>query len=184
MSPSKPPETGARLPGVNVNWLGDQASNDEWYTPPFFFAAMTRIFDLDPCTIPGGLPWIPAKRTYSIEDDGLTAPWEGTVWLNPPYSKPAPWVARLAEHGDGIALLPADTSTAWWHDHIAGTATSFVFVKGRVRFVKADLQSSTSWTGRFPSVLVGYGEKAMDTLSTCGLGWFISDRFEHTQETK
>jgi phage N-6-adenine-methyltransferase len=168
--PGRKPETGARLPGVDVTWLGDQHSSDEWYTPPLVFDALALTFDVDPATIPGGIPWIPADRHYSIEDDGLTMPWVGRVWLNPPYSSPSPWIQRLAAHGDGIALIPADTSTAWWHDTVP-TADAVCFIRGRLRFVKADLRAAKSWTGRFPSALVAWGDESAVAVRACGLGW-------------
>ncbi len=75
----------------------------EWYTPPWVFAALGLTFDLDPCA--PALPlaeWIPARRRYSLPDDGLALPWEGRVWLNPPYAQhTARWVGKLAEHGRG-----------------------------------------------------------------------------------
>lgn len=75
----------------------------EWYTPPGVFEALGVEFDLDPCAPPGGLPWIPAKRSLSFKDDGLRAPWEGRIWLNPPYGNhTVRWLARLADHGVGI----------------------------------------------------------------------------------
>ena len=51
----------------------------EWYTPPEIFAALKLTFDLDP-GIPVPVPalWVPAKRIYTHEDDGLAQP--GMVW--------------------------------------------------------------------------------------------------------
>lgn len=51
--------------------------------------------------------WQTAKIMYNKSDDGLTKEWAGRVWLNPPYSRPliGQFVRKLAEHGNGIALL-------------------------------------------------------------------------------
>ena len=82
-------------------------------------------FDLDPASCPRELSAVPARRIYTIEDDGLSLPWEGRVWMNPPYSKPTPWVDRFIEHGHGIALLPVANNARWmarlWSD-AAGVA--------------------------------------------------------------
>ena len=44
---------------------------------------------------------------YNKQDNGLVQNWGGEFGLNPPYSKPLIWqfVEKLAEHGNGIALL-------------------------------------------------------------------------------
>src|SRR5262249_48692687 len=55
----------------------------------------------------------PARRYLTVLDDGLTAPWEGLVWCNPPYSRAAPWVDRWAAHAEGLALLPALPEVRW-----------------------------------------------------------------------
>ena len=99
-------------------------TSDDYYTPSWLFEDMGVEFDLDVASPPGGVPWIPAKRFLTMADDGLYTPWVGRVWMNPPYSKPAPWVARFIEHGNGIALLPF-TKSKWnnllWNNSAAGT---------------------------------------------------------------
>src|SRR4051812_22584031 len=78
----------------------------EWYTPPWVFEAIGLRFDLDPASPPGGLPWVPAEHHYSDQDDGLAQPWYGRVWLNPPYGPGiGQWMSKLADHGNGIALV-------------------------------------------------------------------------------
>jgi hypothetical protein len=34
--------------------------------------------------------------------------------MNPPYSKPTPWIDKFIEHGNGIALLPCSQGR-WWY---------------------------------------------------------------------
>jgi hypothetical protein len=86
-------------------------TTDDWYTPPWLFKAAGLVFDLDVAA-----PVDPARRTCPARafltpvDDGLVSPWQGVVWCNPPYSGPAPWVARFAAHQDGLMLVPAARS--------------------------------------------------------------------------
>ena len=87
-------------------------TTDDHYTPAWIFEAIGLEFDLDVAAPPGGVPWIPAKRYYTISDDGLSQPWEGLVWCNPPFTKVAPWARRFNEHPDGVMLAP--TSKATW----------------------------------------------------------------------
>ena len=150
-----------------------EPSSDEFYTPASIFTALNCRFDVDVASPPGGLSWIPAAQFLDQSVDGLHTPWEGFVWCNPPYSLPGPWLERMAAHGNGIMLLPADTSTKWWQTW-ATTADAWCFISGRVRFVKADGEATPSWTGRFPSVLVGWGTRADGALRRSSLGWFVT----------
>jgi len=86
-------------------------TNDEWYTPRWIFDAAGLTFDLDVCApVAPEFRTCPARRYLTILEDGLAEPWSGLVWMNPPYSNPAPWVDRFAEHPAGLALLPAANS--------------------------------------------------------------------------
>ena len=102
----------------------EQLTSDDYYTPAGVFEALALRFDLDVCAPPGGVPWVPADRFFTMEDDGLSQPWSGRVWMNPPYSSPSPWVARFIEHRHGIAYLPFAKSA--WFDRIWREADAVV----------------------------------------------------------
>ena len=87
-------------------------SSDDHYTPKWVFDTLGLTFEIDVASPPEGIPWIPARRRFTMADDGLAQPWNGLVWMNPPYSNATPWVNRFIEHGNGIALLPICKS--WW----------------------------------------------------------------------
>jgi hypothetical protein len=80
-------------------------ANDELYTPRFIFDALNVIFELDVCAPKGGPLHTPAVDYYDIDSDGLTAEWYGRVWMNPPYSKPDPWINKWLDHKNGFALI-------------------------------------------------------------------------------
>jgi phage N-6-adenine-methyltransferase len=114
-------------------------TTDEWHTPPEILADLEREFGpftLDPCC---RQQTAKAPRFYTRDDDGLLQPWFGRVWLNPPYSNPGPWLKKAKEvvrNGTCelvVALLPASTDTAWFHDYVLGHA-EIRFKRGRVRF--------------------------------------------------
>lgn len=88
-------------------------TTDERYTPKSVFDALDVTFDLDVASPPAAYSCVPARNVYTIEDDGLTSPWHGFVWMNPPWSQCTPWVKKFIEHGDGIALLPAAKRSKW-----------------------------------------------------------------------
>ena len=61
------------------------------------FNALGLQFDLDPCS-PGPGHWVPANKIYTKEDDGLTSPWEGSVFMNPPFggrNGHIPWMKKF-----------------------------------------------------------------------------------------
>ena len=90
---------------MNTRFERTDNPSDEWYTPKEVLEALGK-FDLDPCA-PVHPLWRTAEVMYDKNIDGLSQKWKGRVWLNPPYSRPLIelFVRRLAEHGNGIALL-------------------------------------------------------------------------------
>jgi hypothetical protein len=139
----------------------------EWYTPPEVFEALGISFELDPAAPPGGVPWVPARRWFSRDDDGLRQPWQGRVWLNPPYGREiGPWLGRLAAHGNGIALTFARTDTRWFHT-ASRSATAVCFIAGRLRFYSMD---GVGQTAPAASVLLAYGLSNALAVAGCGLG--------------
>lgn len=152
---------------------GYRGQTVEWYTPPGIFTAL----DLDPCAPPGGLPWVPAARSFCEADDGLTQPWRGRVWLNPPYGPHTEaWMRRLAAHGDGVALVFARTETAWWQSTV-GAASAVCFIAGRLTFVDAERQPAHFNAGA-PSALVAYGDECARAVAAAGLGMTFAVRGE------
>ena len=93
----------------------DLAQRDEHYTPKDIFETMGLVFDLDVASPTGGVEWIPAKRHFDELANGLEQTWNGRVWMNPPYSKPTPWVEKFLAHGNGVALLVVSRSQ-WFRD--------------------------------------------------------------------
>lgn len=141
----------------------------EWYTPPELFAALGVAFDLDPAAPPGGVPWVPATRHFSWAEDGLAQPWNGRVWLNPPYGRDTGrWLDRLVAHGDGLALVFARTDTRWWQRTVP-QATAVCFVAGRLRFVPGAEQPAPGTAGA-PSALIAYGLPCALALADADLG--------------
>lgn len=97
-----------------------------WETPQEFFDKLNREFDftLDACATP--------------EQDGLSMPWNGRVWCNPPYGRQVGQRVKKAYMSAQtgaivVMLLPARTDTAWFHDYIYRRA-EIRFVRGRLKF--------------------------------------------------
>lgn len=98
-------------------------------------------FELDPCAFKGHKT---ACKLVFLPKDGLSSKWKGRVWLNPPYSNPVPWLKKLVEHKNGIALVLASVETVWFHD--------LVWDKTEVQLMR-------------PTCLVAYGKENVQALS-------------------
>jgi hypothetical protein len=145
-------------------------SSVEWYTPPELFDALGLSFDLDVCAPPGGLPWIPAKRSLSRADDGLSVQWHGRVWMNPPYGPGIErWMQKLATHGDGLAFVHARTGTAWWREAVSA-ATAVCFVADSVRFIRGATGNRPAGSSPMALVLLAYGFDCATAVMRSGLG--------------
>ncbi|MBV4411833.1 phage N-6-adenine-methyltransferase [Enterobacteriaceae bacterium YMB-R22] len=127
---------------------------DSWRTPPELFSALDAefCFQLDAAaSVENTL----CRRYITAEQNTLVTPWRdyitipGHVWLNPPYSNIAPFVAKAAAEkltGVGcVMLLPADTSVGWYRQAL-DTASEIRFItasvddsgrvnSGRIKFV-------------------------------------------------
>lgn len=152
---------------MNTSFERSDKATDEWYTPFGIFSFLGE-FDLDPCA-PIDPLWRTAKVMYNKNDDGLSQEWHGRVWLNPPYSRPLieQFVRKMAEHGNGIALLFNRCDNAMFHDIIFPTATAMKFLRKRIRFYRPDgTRGDSPGCG---SVLVAWGEDNARIIRNCAL---------------
>jgi len=148
--------------GATAGSKGQSAkkNTDCWYTPPDIVELVRQtlgFIDLDPCA--DNRKHLPAKVHYTVADDGLTREWAGKVFMNPPYSCPGKWIAKLqAEFDSGrvteaIALVPAATDTKWLSPLLSTQA--ICFWKGRIKFLDTDYQPKLP--ARQSHVLVYWG---------------------------
>ena len=142
---------------------GTKKNTDCWYTPPDIVELVLETLgwiDLDPCA--DNHKHLPAKAHYTEADDGLTREWPGKVFMNPPYSSPSKWVAKLqAEFDSGrvteaIALVPAATDTKWLSPLL--NTQAICFWKGRIKFLDTDYQPKLP--ARQSHVLVYWGAES------------------------
>lgn len=141
--------------------------SDEWLTPPEIIQSLGH-FDLDPCS-PIKRPWPTADKHYTIQDNGLYSPWAGRVYMNPPYGRQMEkWMAKMAAHGNGIALIFARTETNTFFKYVWEHADAILFLKGRLTFYKVD-GTKGHFNGGAPSCLIAYGKENHESLFNCGL---------------
>ncbi|WPE19890.1 DNA N-6-adenine-methyltransferase [Shinella zoogloeoides] len=158
---------------------GARSTTDVWLTPPAIIEALggPESFDLDPCSL-AGRPWPTARVHFTPADNGLLLPWDGRVWLNPPYSTHLirRFMARMADHGRGVALIFARTETDHFQRFVFGAASAVLFLAGRINFHLPDGRRASK-NGGAPSALVAYGEDDRDILAHAPIaGAFVALR--------
>ena len=135
------------------------SATDNWSTPQDFFDKLNDEFHftLDVCADENNHK---CEHYYTKEIDGLSRPWVGTVWCNPPYGrKIGEWVRRAyisSQIGSAtvVMLLPARTDTRWFHDYIYNKSnTEIRFIKGRLKF------GGCKNSAPFPSMVVIFRSK-------------------------
>ena len=148
-------------------------------TPLWLINALggAQSFDLDPAGA-DPRPWDCAKVTWTT--GGLERDWFGLVYLNPPFDvrHVGEWIAKLAAHGNGIALLRARTETEWFMP-IWRHAASVLFMADRIFFHKPDGTRHAHNSGA-PPVLVAFGDEAAQRLYRCGIAGSLVTRW-HVQ---
>lgn len=152
----------------------NRGASETWLTPKYIIDALGP-FDLDPCAAPAPRPWPTAAVHYVKDQDGLSLPWDGFAWCNPPFGPDAgAWLERLSIHDDGgIGLCAARTETRWFVDAVWDRADALLFLHGRPRFCLPDGTPGKDNSGA-PICLVAYGPEAYKRLRSAGLhGSFV-----------
>lgn len=142
------------------------------YITPRWLLDALGPFDLDPCAA-DPRPWDCAAHNWT--EAGLDRTWFGQVFLNPPFDRyqVKHWVNRLAQHGNGIALLHARTEAAWFRP-IWEAASGILFLAQRIKFCDVAGKEHPANSGA-PVVLAAFGDGHARRLSICGVaGYFIS----------
>lgn len=152
----------ARKGGAHT-FISSSASN-EWFTPAQYIEAaraVLGVIDLDPASNSVAQQTVQAKRYYTIDDDGLSQPWAGRVWMNPPWGSLAKEFAvrLLAEFEAGnvtaaITLLNAHSTDTPYMQALLRNGPA-CFTDHRIDYIAGGGQDASSST--HGSVFVALG---------------------------
>ena len=143
--------------------VDNTVDSDDWYTPSWIFDGLDMTFDIDVAAPDDAtLTSVPARRSYTVADDGLLSQWDGYVWCNPPYSALTVWCRKWATHSPGGCLLiRADLSTSG--PFVAFAAAHAIYVPPkRLQFVSG--VGAKTGAVNFSSVLLGRGPVAVQAM--------------------
>lgn len=124
------------------------------------------------------------RRGFTIREDGLKQKWEGRAYVNPPYGPEAwPFLAKLAEHRSGIALIFARTETKLFSHRVWQEADSILFLLGRLTFYRPDGTKGAGNSGG-PSILIAYSKYDTQRLAESGLAGSLVTKWDLQKEAK
>lgn len=130
----------------------------EWFTPPGIVAGADAVLggiDLDPCASLAKPHHVPAGTVFTSSDDGLSRPWSGAVYMNPPYGNAVrDWITKaerevMIGNADAVLALVAARPDARWFQPLFRYPLAFIV--RRVRFL--DATGTPHASPAFPSAL-------------------------------
>lgn len=126
--------------------VSNNSGKYEWYTPSKFIDAARGVMgsiDLDPASSEIANKQINASKIYTKEDSGLTQPWYGNVWMNPPYNNSlvVEFTKKLIDELPNIkqaCILVNNATETRWFQNVLKHANAVCFIKGRIKFLDTE----------------------------------------------
>jgi hypothetical protein len=155
-------------------------TGDDWYTPEEYIVCIRQALgggiDLDPASHVAANRIVKATRFFTIDQNGLSQPWSGHVYLNPPFSSWPEWVPKVLseiespEVCDMVLLGAVRTLTAQYFGPLLRRADGFCVISGRIGFW--GIQSDGSPTdGHFLIYLGPDVDRFITSVRPLGAAW-------------
>ena len=153
-------------------------TGDDYYTPIEVIELVRLSFggaiDLDPASHVVANKKVRATRFYGKSDDGLSQPWFGNVWLNPPFSQ-WPWFAeKMIEEIDRgkvtqlLALASLPTLSAAYLRPALIRANMLIIPSGRLDFWGPQVETGGQHGASCGHTLLYFGRHSDDIIRIFG----------------
>lgn len=168
------------MPAHDRTGVGPHRLNpkDEWRTPDSLYDRLNQRweFDYDPASSHENHKPTPLYSTLEgtflngllfSPEDGLAQTWAGLrVFVNPPFSQVARWVAKMDAERERaaviVAILPEARETRWWQEHVLRKAIA-VPMTPRPRFIHGPIECGPRCTTAKPE---GLGHALNEPMSS------------------
>jgi hypothetical protein len=185
-------EAVQRVVKVTDNQLIQQSNSNEHYTPQKYIDAARAVMgaiDLDPASCKFANVVVQAQEFFTEKENGLTKPWSGRVWLNPPYGGQAgEFVEKLVKEIaakrviSAIVLVSAGATDTQWFQPL-WDATALCFTNHRINFY-GDGERSGNTVGSVFAYLGTNKLKFFDHFSEFGRVVGALDQYLHLEQEK
>ncbi len=131
-------------------------------TEEFNLSENTDSYETDPWILRMFEGWFdPCPYNDNPNIDGLKIDWEDRTYVNPPYSKPLPWVEKAIEESKKgkiiVMLLRVDTSTKWFAKIVEAKA-QILWINGRLRYRKKSYKRFDNTPVPWASMLIVFNK--------------------------
>ena len=160
--------------------VANNSGENEWYTPAVYVEAARQAMgsiDLDPASSDMANEVVKAARYCTVETDGLSYEWGGTIWMNPPYSSDlvGRFISKLVDERDNyeqaVVLVNNATETEWFRKLIS-VANAVCFPYGRIRYYSPNGKNNSPLQGQAIVYVGDNAESFFDAFSE--IGWRCS----------
>ncbi len=169
----------ALLSGPQAALVSKFTGNQENYTPKEVIDNVRSVLgdiDLDPASCELSQQTVKAGRHFTEKEDGLSKPWFGRVFLNPPYQQPliADFIDKLIEelpHIEAAILLTNNNTDTKWFVKSARAAALICLTTGRIKFYTEETEGTQPVNGQ---AFFYFGDKTQDFKNVfCDVGMIM-----------
>ena len=144
-----------------------ERDKNEAYTPKEYIDMIISVMgciNLDPASCAKANTVVRAAQYFTADDDGMSYPWSGNVWLNPPYNDAygvMGWVSNFIDEykygrmAQGIILVNAGMETAY-AQKLVQEGSAFAVPSRRISFLDENLEPMTS--PRYANLFTYFGD--------------------------